>query len=219
MMRTRMLALLKGIVLSGFAIAVVVEPFVGHATTINFSPLSQPGDSWADVGNSINQNGFTFTSGNGDFFVWQASSPNLPGLVSANTSLFEFYAGADTSLTHGGAAFMLTSIDLAPLIAGASGTFDVTFTGMRADTSTVSQAFTVHDDAGLQTFDFSHFTDVVSVSFQQGQNSGYFVAQDTAYQFDNVVVSSPTNPVHEPATLLLLGSGLAGLAGLAWRKN
>jgi hypothetical protein len=141
------------------------------------------------------------------FDVWGASSPNLPGLNVANTSLFEFFAGSTTTLTEGGSVFALNSIDLAPLIAGGAGSFTVTFQGTHPDTSTVSQMFTVNDStpAALTTFSFSSFTNLVSVSFTQGANIGFFGAQGTAYQFDNVVVNASSVP--EPATIGLFAAG------------
>jgi hypothetical protein len=185
--------------------------------TINFSSLSQSGSGFASVGGSITQQGFTFTSANNAFYVWEASSPNLPSLNPANTSLFEYYAYSTTTLTEGGSAFNLNSMDLAPLLTGGSGTFNVTFTGTHPDNSTVSQTFTVNDSTppSLQTFNFSNFTDLESVSFTQGTNGGFFQTQETGYQFDNVVV---TGDVPEPGTLVMLGSGVMGLAGVLRRR-
>jgi hypothetical protein len=206
-----------------FAIAAVIaSPFGAYATTISFAGLSQAGSSYASEGSSYTQQGFTF--GSGALYVWEASSANLPGLAAANTSLFEFYAGGASSIKAvGNGAFTLDSIDLAPLIAGGSGTFDVTFTGTHADNSTVSQTFVVSDStpAALTTFDFSNFTNVVSVSFTQGTNSGFFAAQDTAYQFDNVVVNAapPVSGVPEPHAFSLLAMGVAGLLGFSRRRT
>jgi hypothetical protein len=189
------------------------------ATTINFSSLSQAGSSFASVGGSITQQGFTFNSADAAFYVWQASSANLPSLATANTSLFEYYAFSTTTLTDGGNPFSLNSIDLAPLLTGGSGTFTVTFTGMHPDTTTVSQTFTVNDTSppSLQTFLFSGFANLVSVSYAQGTNSGFFQNQVSAYQFDNVVVVSASS-VPESASLALLGSGVLSAAGALRRK-
>ena len=195
---------------------------MARATTINFSSLSggAPDPSLtgaALVGASYTQAGFTFTSGGSKFDVWQASSPNLPSLNPADTSLFEFYAGVSTTLTDGGSPFTLSSIDLAPVIAGGTGTFTVTFTGTHPDMSTVSQTFTVNDSPdALQTFAFSGFTNLVSVAYAQGTNSGYFGSQDTACQFDNVVVSASSVP--EPGTLLMVATGVLAAAG-AFRQK
>jgi hypothetical protein len=181
--------------------------------TINFGSLSQSGSTFFSEGSSYTQQGFTFSSP--DLYTWEKKSPNLPSLNAADTSLFEFFADNTTSVTDkGNAPFTLDSVDLAPLIAGATGTFDVTFTGTFADLSTVTQTFSVSDTDKLQTFDFSGFTNVVSVSFVQGTNSGFFGSQKTAYQFDNLVIASPVSSVPEPGSLPLAITGVA-LAGFA----
>ena len=164
----------------------------------------------------VTQQGFTFTdllnggpSGSG-FSVWQASSPDLPELSTANTSLFETFAGSTTELTAAAhAAFTLNQIDLAQYNAPQTpGTFTVLFTGTRADNSTVTQTLTVNRVAGapvLQTFVFSNFSNVVRVDFTQGATGTSLTG--AGYQFDNVVINAATNP--EPSTMLLSAFALA----------
>ncbi len=192
------------------------------ATTISFAGLSQAGNSSTAEGNSVTQQGFSFTDllngvGNG-LSVWQASSANLPGLNVANTSLFEFFASSTTRLTQvGNGAFTLNSIDLAQYNnLQSAGTYTVTFTGTHADTTTVSQTFTLNRVVGtpaLQTFNFSNFANVVKVEFTQGIAPG-----GTAYQFDNVVVNAVAG-VPEPATFLLGAVSLAGLLAARMRRS
>ena len=118
------------------ALAVAGSSICANATTttINFSSLSQPGTGSYDETFSYTQNGFTFADvGGSGFAVWEASSPNLPGGATANTSLFESSASSTTSLTDGGNLFAITSIDLAPYnIQQTVPTFDVTFQGYLA---------------------------------------------------------------------------------------
>jgi len=194
-----------------------------NADTISFSSLSQSGTGSTSEGNTYTQQGFTFAdqlNGDGDgLSVWQASSPNLPSLNTADTSLFEFYAGSTTRLTEAGnVAFTLDSIDLAQYYdLETAGTFNVSFTGTFADSSTVSQTFTVNRFTGtplLQTFVFSGFVNVVQVDFTQG-----VAVSGNAYQFDNLVVAPSGSAVPEPSSLAMFCGGLAFLILLSRRKR
>jgi hypothetical protein len=194
---------------------------LADVSTISFASLSQPGNGMIAAGGSVTQDGFTFSSQLATFDVWGASSPNLPGLLPANTSLFEFFAFSKTTLTDGGAAFTLNSIDLAPVIAGGSGTFTVTFTGTHPDSSTVSQTFTVNDGTppGLQTFDFSGFSNLTNVTFTQGTNGGFFAEQETAYQFDNVsVANGSVSTTPEPELFPILSVVSLGLVAFSIKR-
>lgn len=193
------------------AAAVIIAPSRAGATVLNFAGLATAGSGFNFVGNGYTQSGFTLTGS--DLYTWQLSNANLPDLSGADTSLFEYFADASDTLTRvGSGPFTLTSIALAPLIAGPSGSVTVEFTGTFADSSTVTQDCTVNGGSptALQNCALSGFANVVSVKFEQGTNSGFFAAQDTAYQFDNIAVTAATGTsVPERATLGLLGVSLA----------
>ena len=95
---------------------------------------------------------------------------------------------------------------------GIAGTATVTFTGHLVGGGTTVQVFTF-SHFGFQTFTFNpSFTNLAFVDFNS-QLYPYF-------QFDNVVVnaSKPTaNP--EPTTMLLLGTGLVGIAAKVLRRR
>jgi hypothetical protein len=108
-----------------------------------------------------------------------------------------------------GQPFDLLSIDLAR-----NSAFDpaptVTFTGVKAGGGTVTETFTVTTPIGtaaFQTFDFTGFTGLSSVSFGQPQLS------DGLNQFSMITIAS--NAIPEPSSLCLVAAG--GLVGLAFR--
>jgi len=190
--------------------------FSANATVISFAGLSQAGIGSTTIASPYSQSGFTFTDlGNGSgagFSVWDASSPNLPGLSVANTSLFETFAFSTTRLTQTGTTpFSLLSIDVAQYeCCEPIGPYSVTFTGTFANSSTVVQTFNLSRNGttpALQTLVLSGFTNVVKVEFSQGQGA------PTGYQFDNVTVSS----VPEPGTFSFAGISMAALFALRKR--
>jgi len=210
----------------------LIAPATASASIINFSSLLSGGTpvslgGYGDArsyGTSLSLGGLTFTTTNNianGLIAWETTNANHPTGGAPATSLTEWAAGFQITFTRtGGGTFELNGIDLANwgTIAGAWPlTFDVNFVGTRADSSTVSQTFTVTNPTfaaptpALQTFAFSGFTNLVNVKVTQG-----VYGSGTAFQFNNVNVgpADTTTAAPEPATLLLFGGGTALMAGL-----
>lgn len=194
------------------------------SVTLNFEDLPLPPTGLGSLGAPYTSQGYTLVSTAG-FSVRGPGTDSanytpetFPGSGVVTTSLAAFAPATITLLRDDGLAFDLTSIDLArefrfntPDVG--QGYPQVTFTGVTAGGSIVTQTFTANQvDFAFQTFTFSsEFRNLLTVSWEQPPfTSG--TPTDPApglHQFDNIVL----NVVPEPSSLALCGIGVV-LAGL-----
>ena len=146
---------------------------------------------------------YPFRGGGLGFSTFETANPAFTG----STALANYAVDGLTELAlNGGGSFSLSRIDLAGYNGSNEGS--VTFTGDTGGVP-VTQTFTLDNAFGAQTFAFTGFGSVVKVSWIQ---------EAPFHQFDNIVASA-TNAVPEPASLGLLGLGLAPLAWARSRKR
>jgi MYXO-CTERM domain-containing protein len=159
------------------------------------------------------EDGFAFTSSidpdraNEAFASWGPDSENWTG----SAALFNTFDGFVTTFAReDGAAFDLTSIDLAPAFAAGGSGASITFIGTKIDGAVVTQTASFGADLAPATFTFgADFTALARVAWEQGE---------IPHQFDNFVtaVDGPTPPIPEPAAGLLM---LAGVAATRLRRR
>ena len=184
------------------AVVAFVQGFALHASaaTLTFESLASA-DGTVGFSRTYTEQGFklddiTTTSDYG-FSVWGTSNP----FFSGSTALINDNDTGTTLLTQvGGGAFNMTSIDLTVMYPGLTEDgANVTFGGVKTDGTLVSQTFHV-TDTGTQTFSFSGFTNLSSVTW----------SNDPMYhQFDNIYVTAVPEP--ESYAMLLAGIGLMGV--------
>jgi hypothetical protein len=186
-------------------------------TTMTFAPASCATGLYAARGYRYTENGFVIQADTAPFLNHNLAAPCADGVNYAGPALLVDALGSYAHLSRiTGTPFTLNSIDLGgQFFAGFIDSFAVTFTGNLAGGGQVFQTFAVNpvdpNTFAFQTFNFDpSFTDLTSVDFAQGNIP--------SYQFTNIRLDDPVTATPEPASMMLMATGLAGAAGMARRK-
>jgi hypothetical protein len=176
-------------------------PVAGAASltsvVMDFEDLASSGTESTYV-NKYSQGGFTLMNESYPDSSNAFGSPESDNAAfyQGSAALVNNYPDAVTLLTKDdGGTFNADSIALAELFASPPGVLsprgatDVSFTGTRADGSTVSTTFTTDGLGGFETFTFQGFTDLVSLSWAQ---------VDPYHQFDNINLTFGSSDTANP---------------------
>lgn len=185
-----------------FAAGMVLSAISAMAQVVDFEDLPNGDPNFTLHGFSVLSGGYVFDSttrvGQGDAIAsW--GNPGF-GFYTGSVAIFANWLEDVIVMSRADSqAFDVLSIDMADVFLGPTGQ-TVTLIGTRADTSTVTNTITLSPSTALTTYSLTGMTNIVSMSLDDSANS--------FFQFDNIV----TEAVPEPATMAVMGLGLAAMA-------
>jgi len=214
--------MIKRLTITALAAAFLALPVRAAAATITFEAITQITSGYTEAG-------FNVLGGAAGLFAILESDDCTPTCADNGTRYLGAFRQSQNDAAWasvvvisrvGGGEFSFQGFDGAEGLSGAGSSFwaiAIRVTGVRANLTTVSQDFMlgqVNDGLG-GVEDFVTFASAFSGTFTSLQFSGIPLNQDFGdFSIDNVNVTAidPAATVPEPASLLLLGGGLAGLA-------
>jgi hypothetical protein len=210
--------MLKRLTITALALGSLALPLEAAATTITFNAATPT------LTTSYSEAGFSFSGGSSLFSIHNTNTCTPTCADNGTNYLGAFRQSQGTGWTSvivmsrvDGGEFSFVGFDGAESFGNTPSVWALALrvTGVRADTTTVAQDFMLDqvDDGIGGAADFQAFLSAFSGTFVELRFTGIPLGRDFGdFSIDNINVTAVEAAVPEPASLLLLGAGLAGFA-------